>query len=235
MNIKPLLAIGLVVSVTTGCSFLKKKKPAEEDPSVQDAPTVTVNGTGAKNEKDVLRYANETAVSDVPATIAHDGVKAKTFPQSGADVATLSKGTTVVQKAKFFSTGVLVLFDDPTTKDGTKLLGWIEPAQLGTGTAAATANTTTPTAGIPVKPLVDAGKPADGGSLDAGPVDAGTVDAGKAAAPVLFANPVNNKCTAPFTLFDKPVKLCRIACTTNKDCPAPSACSDVTGAKKSCK
>jgi hypothetical protein len=238
MRSRPLFALLLASTFVIGCGLLKKKKDAEDEPPVANAPTVTVTGTGAKNEKDVLRYAAETKVASEPATIGKDGVKAKTFPSSGADVATLSKGTTVVKLAKFFSTGVLVVFDDPTTGDGTKLMGWIAPEALAV-----------PAAGVTAAPVLTAPKVAvDAGPKDAGlaAVDAGggggsaIADAGRAAA--ADAGPVQSSGT--ITALPGPTKacpagmilvgpLCRRPCSADGDCPKGAFCTSSSG-KKTC-
>jgi hypothetical protein len=238
-------ALGLVLSCTLvfGCTLLKKKSDPviEEDPPVADAPKVTVTGSGAKNEKDVLRYGTETKIADEPAVIAKDGAKALTFPASGADVATLAKGTEVVKIAKFFSTGVLVLFDDPTTADGTKLMGWVTPAALAAPTAAATATATATAAPVltaaPKPAAVDAGAKilADAGVVDAGArADAGkvaAVDAGvRAPAPLLQVLPTVGRCPAGFVLV---TPFCRRPCAADKDCPTGSFCTSSAG-KKTC-
>jgi hypothetical protein len=115
------LASVLFASALVGCPLLKKKKG---DDDLLDAATVNVSGTGAKNEKDILRYAQEEALDEV-AVIGKDGTKARNFPGNGPEVATLSKGTVVKKMAKYFSTGVLVMFDDPIAADGSKLMGWV--------------------------------------------------------------------------------------------------------------
>ena len=74
----------LFASVLGGCSLLKKKSA---DDSL-DASTVTVGGTGAKNEKDVLRYGDEEALDEV-AVIGKDGAKVRNFPNNGPEIATL--------------------------------------------------------------------------------------------------------------------------------------------------
>lgn len=229
----PAVALALSFTIVVGCGFLKKKKPVDDDESISNAPTVTVGGSGAKNEKDVLRYANETLIADEPAVIGKDGVKAKTFPASGADVATIAKGATVVKKAKFFSTGVLVLFDDPATADGTKLMGWIAPEALGAPTAATATATATQVFTAAPKPTVAV----DAGLKDAGVVaDAGkpAVDAGGASpgpALLLQTNPIGGKCPAGFALIPP---FCRRPCNADRDCPANSFCTQGAGPKKTC-
>jgi hypothetical protein len=236
-----LVACAVACTFVVGCGLLKKKNDAgtDEQPPA-NAPTVTVTGSGAKNEKDVLRYASETKIAEEPATVGKDGVKARTFPASGAEVATLSKGTTVVKIAKFFSTAVLVLFDDPTTADGTKLMGWIPPEALAA--PAATGATAAPVFTAP-KVVVDAGPKDAGGVADAGPKDAGgvadagaTADAGKAAADAgsvavgtITALPTNGKCPAGMILFGP---LCRKPCTSDADCKGAFCVS--SGGKKTC-
>jgi hypothetical protein len=235
---RPLVALVVASTFVLGCGLLKKKNDAgTDDPPVANAPTVTVTGSGAKNEKDVLRYASETKVADEPAVIGKDGTKAKTFPASGADVATLAKGTTVVKIAKFFSTGVLVLFDDPTTGDGTKLMGWISPESLAVPAAGATA---APVFTAPKVAAVDAG-PKDAG-LAAADAGAAAVDAGKAATadagPVqstgtITALPGPNKACPAGMIFVEPPPLCRRACNADVDCPKGAVCKS-TGGKKTC-
>jgi hypothetical protein len=228
---RPAVALVLACTFVVGCGLLKKKKDAgTDDQPPANAPTVTVTGTGAKNEKDVLRYASETKIAEEPATIGKDGVKVRTFPASGAEVATLSKGTTVVKLAKFFSTGVLVLFDDPTTGDGTKLMGWIPPEAV----AAPAATTTAAPVFTAPKVVVDAGPKDAGGVGDAG----AAADAGKAAADAgsatpaigtITALPTNGKCPTGMTLVGP---LCRRPCTTDADCKG-AFCTSSAG-KKTC-
>lgn len=217
------VTVALSVAVLGGCDLLKKKKNAgsfEDDP-VSNAPTVTVGGTGAKNEKDVLRYANETVVADELGVIGKDGTKTKTFPGTGADISTLNKGVVVTKKAKFFSTGILVVYDDPATADGTKLMGWIPPEAI----AAPSATTTQAFTAKPVAPK-DAG---------AGVADAGTaVDAGGAARPTALLQVIpstGGKCPAGFALFGP---FCRRPCNADGDCPANSFCTQGSNAKKTC-
>jgi hypothetical protein len=234
---RPAVLLGVTLSFTfvLGCGLIKKKQPApEDDESVTNAPTVKVGGTGAKNEKDVLRYANETAIADEPGVIGKDGgVKAKTFPASGADVATIPKGAVVVKKAKFFSTGVLVLFDDPATGDGTKLMGWISPEALGTAAITPSASTATasPTFTAP-KVTVDAGAPKDAGTAaDAGKAVVADAGGGTAPTALLQVNPVAGKCPAGFVLI---APFCRRPCTADRDCPASSFCTQGAGSRKTC-
>lgn len=229
----PAVALALSFTFVLGCGLLKKKKPVDDDEAVTNAPTVTVRGTGAKNEKDVLRYANETALADEPGVIGKDGVKAKTFPATGADVATLAKGAVVVKKAKFFSTGVLVIFDDPAAADGTKLMGWIPPEALGAPTAAT---------GTATQVFTAAPRPTVVVAVDAGPKDAGlavvdagkpvVVDAGGPARPAgpIVAVPVGTRCPPGFVLVQP---FCRRPCSVDTECPTSSVCT-LTGTRKTC-
>jgi hypothetical protein len=213
-----LFAMSLVVVL--GCSGLKKKKDtgATTDPPVGNAPTVTVGGTGAKNEKDVLRYSNETPLADEPGIIGKDVTKVRAFPQTGGEVATLSKGTTVIKKAKFFSTGVLILFDDPTTVDGTKLLGWIPPEALA---APGTVPTVAPTLTAP-KPVV----------VDAGVKPVVVFDAGAPRTSALLQTlPVAGECPGGFVIVGP---FCRRPCSADADCPRPAVCTLSVGSRKTC-
>lgn len=227
--VRPAIALVLTCTLIVGCKFLKKKGADAGDD--EDAATVTVTGTGAKNEKDVLRYASEIKVADEPGIIGKDVTKARTFPASGAEVATLSKGTPVIQLAKFFSTGVLVIFTDPATADGSKLMGWVPPESIAApGTAA-----TTPT----TAPVFTAAKPVDAGAKDSGAVDAGA-DAGKAAdagAPagglgIAAAPGPGGTCPGGFVLTQLP-SLCRKSCASDLDCGKGSGaiCKSITGKK----
>ncbi|MEA2753154.1 MAG: hypothetical protein QOI41_7297 [Myxococcales bacterium] len=230
-------ALVLVMSCTfvLGCKFLKKK--GADGGADEDAATVTVTGTGAKNEKDVLRYASETKVADEPGVIGKDVTKARTFPASGAEVATLSKGTQVIQLAKFFSTGVLVIFTDPAASDGSKLMGWITPESLAAAPAATTTNTATP--------VFTAAKPVDAGAKDSGVTDAGAdaggaADAGKAAdagattggAAITAPPGAGGTCPGGFVLVQPPA-LCRKICASDLDCPKGSGavCKSLAGKK----
>ena len=226
----PAMALLLSCAVVSGCKFLKKNADGGAD---EDAATVTVTGTGAKNEKDVLRYASEVKLADEPGVIGKDVTKARTFPASGAEVATLSKGTQVIQLAKFFSTGVLVIFTDPAASDGSKLMGWITPESL---TAAPTAATNT------VAPVFTAAKPVDAGAKDSGAIADAGADAGKAAdagaAPTtggaaITAPPgAGGSCPGGFVLIQPP-PLCRKLCASDLDCPKGSGavCKSLAGKK----
>lgn len=234
----PAMALLLACAVVSGCKFLKKNADGGAD---EDAATVTVTGTGAKNEKDVLRYASEVKLADEPGVIGKDVTKARTFPASGAEVATLSKGTQVIQLAKFFSTGVLVIFTDPAASDGSKLMGWITPESLTATPAPAVATNT-------VAPVFTAAKPVDAGAKDSGAIaDAGAAadagaDAGKAAdagaapttggAAITALPGAGGSCPGGFVLIQPP-PLCRKLCASDLDCPKGSGavCKSLAGKK----
>ena len=239
--VRPALALVLSCSLVVGCKFLKKK--GADAGGDEDAATVSVTGTGAKNEKDVLRYASEVKVADEPGIIEKDVTKVRTFPASGAEVATLSKGTQVIQIAKFFSTGVLVIFTDPAASDGSKLMGWIPPESLAGPATAATTHT--------AAPVFTAAKPVDAGAKDSGVVDAGAdagaADAGKAAdagnaadagaattggAAITTIPGPRGSCPGGFVLIQPP-PLCRKLCASDLDCPKGSGavCKSISGKK----
>jgi len=243
------LALALSASIV-GCGLLKKKKktdPGDEDePPVTNAPTVTVTGTGAKNEASVLRYAKETKLSDEPGTIGKDVTKVLEFPQTGKHVATLNVGTPVTKIAKYFSTGVLILFEDPVARDGTKLMGWVDPTALLAPTAAATATATAtavatgagtaPKATAAATTAVDAGaKAADAGAPGKDAADAGakTADAGAPTTPPpqIQVLPTAGKCPAGFELMGP---FCRKPCSTDAQCPKGTFCTFGAAGKKSC-
>jgi len=229
------LAIALVVSCSlVGCNLLKKKGAAGGD---EDAATVTVTGTGAKNEKDVLRYASEIKMADEPGIIGKDVTKARTFPASGAEVATLSKGTQVIQLAKFFSTGVLVLFTDPATADGSKLMGWIPPESLAAPGAAAPTTTAAAPVVTAVRPAGAANAAKDAGvAADAGAAvvvaDAGAAPAATGGAAITTIPGPGGSCPGGFVLIQPP-PLCRKLCASDLDCPKGSGavCKPVSGKK----
>lgn len=247
----------LVAASFIGCPLLlKKKKGAADDedpatPSAADAATVSVTGIGAKNEADVLRYANETPLPNEPAVIGKDGAIARNFPGNGPQVALLPKGTPVAKIAQYFSTAVLVMFDDPSG-DGTKLIGWVSPKAFD---AAAPA----PTKIVVVPPKKDAGGGTTQVVHDAGGSSAPTVhdaggnatpsvrDAGGSSAPtvqdagggnsstlpqpprgVVAVPPVNGKCPDSWTISEN---MCRKKCSGDSDCGRGTKCTNKGGAK----
>jgi len=231
---------GLVAMVVAtsflGCPLLKKKKPEEEQPEpppvAADAATVAVTGTGAKNEATVLRYANETPLPNEPAVVGKDTI-ARNFPGNGPEVAKLAKGVAVAKIAQYFSTGTLVMFDDPSG-DGSKLIGWVPP------------NVFDVAAPPPVKPVVvpprDAGGPTptppvakDAGGPTPTVTDAGTkpptADAG--AGPsfpkgLTAYPPIDGKCGDTHALTDG---MCRKKCAADADCGRGIKCVQKKAAK----
>jgi len=230
-----ILATIVLGSSFIGCPLLKKKQTEDDDLVVADAATVSVSGTGAKNEANVLRYANETPINNEPAIIGKDGAKARNFPGNGPEVATLPKGTVVAKIASYFSTGVLIMFDDPIG-DGSKLIGWVSPKAFDVAAPAPTKTIWVPPKDAGAKPVVDAGTSvvdAGGGAVKDGgaaPVDAGgggnTIpqpSKGQLAVP-----PVDGKCPAAsddaklgWTIADK---MCRRKCNADTDCPRAIKC-----------
>jgi hypothetical protein len=173
-----LVAAVVAATVLVGCPLLKKKKQPEaddDDPNaaaaaVADAATTTVSGTGAKNEKAVLRYAQEEPLNGEVGVIGKDGTKARNFPGNGPEVATLNKGTAVVKIAKYFSTGVLVEFTDPAGEGN--LLGWVPPHAFATDP---TVVATTKPVVVPPAATLNTARDAGGGTS---PTPVATKDAG---------------------------------------------------------
>jgi hypothetical protein len=216
-----LLAVA-VASTFVACPLLTKKTDDAGD-GTPDGATVTVSGTGAKNEASVLRYANETPLGNLPAMIGKDGTVARNFPGNGPTVATLAKGTAVAKVAQYFSTGTLIMFDDPSG-DGSKLLGWVRPESFDTA------------APPPARTVVVPPRPVDGGaaSHDAGPAphaDAG----GGGHTPIpqpppgtVATPPTDGKCPDGWTLTQG---MCRRNCAKDADCPRGTKCLSKGGAK----
>jgi len=222
----------IVAGSLCGCSFLKKKGAGDggtdggDLASMMDAATVTVSGTGAKNEANILRYASETPLANEPAVIGKDGTVARNFPGNGPEVATLAKGTAVAKIAQYFSTATLVMFDDPSG-DGSKLLGWVIPGAFDLA------------APPPLKPVVVPPRVvaiSDAGSKDASTVvamsggdaggvkhDAGTVAVAAPPAGATSATPIDGKC--PWDHWFMVGGVCRVKCVTDTECPKPLKCS----------
>jgi hypothetical protein len=219
-----------------GCPLLKKKKTGDDDSAtIGDAATVTVGGTGAKNEANVLRYANETPIANEPGVIGKDGATVRNFPGNGPVVATLAKGTPVAKIAAYFATGTLIMFDDPSG-DGSKLIGWVTPKVFDVA------------APPPTKPVVVPPRIVDAGAVvarDAGVVtqdagaslkDAGatTKDAGGGSGlpqpkpGTLAIPPVDGKCPDGFTVAEG---MCRRACKADSECPRGIKCLSKGGTK----
>ncbi|MBX3258697.1 MAG: hypothetical protein KIS78_35735 [Labilithrix sp.] len=247
------LAAMVLAASFVGCPLLKKKGAEieagveDEDPSaaLADAETVTATGLGAKNEANVLRYANETPLPNEPAVIGDGGAKARNFPGNGPEVATLPKGTAVVKVAQYFNTGVLILFDDPSG-DGSKLVGWVTPKVFD---ATAPEPTVKPIVPVPVvkvdagsnAAVKDAGAPIkDAGSSvavkDAGAAPA-VVDAGGAKSStipqppksaVAVAPTADGKCPDGWAISEG---MCRRKCAADAECPRNTKCASKQGVK----
>jgi hypothetical protein len=219
----------LVSTSILGCPLGKKKQDAGDDPdlsSLLDAATVSVSGTGAKNEGQVLRYATEQKL-DEPGVITVDGVVVRNFPGNGPMIATVNKGTPVQKLAQYFSSGILIQFDEPGTGD--KLIGWVPLSAF-----VAPPGQPIPTATATLKPIVriDAGSTptfVDAGST--GPKDAGGVpDAAGSVKPKggLAVAPINGKCDSGYALLNN---MCRMTCTADTQCPRGTFCVNKYGGK----
>ncbi|MBX3218150.1 MAG: hypothetical protein KF850_39455 [Labilithrix sp.] len=254
------LAAMVLAASFVGCPLLKKKGAAEagadeEDPSaaLADAETVAATGVGAKNEANVLRYANETPLPNEPAVIGDSGAKARNFPGNGPEVATLPKGTAVVKVAQYFNTGVLIMFDDPSG-DGSKLLGWVTP-KVFDATAVAPEPTVKPIVPVPIvrvdagsnaavkdagAPIADAGAPAKDAGSSVAVKDAGAaptvVDAGGAKSNAIpqppksavAVAPTDGKCPDGWAISEG---MCRRKCAADTECPRNTKCASKQGVK----
>lgn len=239
--------LGLVV-VGSGCGLLKKKGGDAADAAAApeaDAATVTVTGTGAANEAAVTRYEKETPLTNEEGVIAKDGVQVKSAVNTGTIVATLNAGTPVIKMAQYFSSGVLIMFDDPSTPEETKFMGWVPTTAFvappgTTVTATATFRPPAPTGTVkPQVPVVkvDAGTApvakVDAGVTPVAVVDAGAapvakVDAGATPTPpsnpqggLAFPPPPSGKCPTPYQMLDG---MCRRPCTNDSGCPRATKC-----------
>lgn len=225
------LAAIVLASSFVGCPLLKKKGGAdagdEDLAALLDAATVGAAGLGAKNEASVLRYANETPLNNEPAVIGTSGAVARNFPGNGPEVAKLPKGTAVAKIAQYFSTGVLVMFDDPSG-DGSKLMGWVPPKVFDTAAPA-------PTKIVVPPPLKDAGAVVAHDAGVATKTDAGVavVDAGTSSLPqppkgAVAVPPVNGKCPDGWTVSEG---MCRHTCGADAECPRGTKCLSKKGQK----
>jgi hypothetical protein len=212
------LAIVIALSFV-GCPLLKSKKSGDD----LDAATISVSGTGARNEKDVLRYSAEIPSNDEVVSIAKDNVSPKTYPGLGAPVATLSKGYSVTKKATYFSTGTLILFADPATP-GSTLLGWVAPEELAAPAAATSGSaTTTSTAPKPTGTVATTVKDAGAAVVDAGAAPTATASSGPAPGPNTLVTQVgaDGKCPTGFILNGN---ICRRPCANDSQCPPRTFC-----------
>lgn len=224
----------LVAASFIGCPLLKKKAAEEADASAAAPPpgaaTVTMSGTGAKNEANVLRYATETPLSNEPAVIGKDNTPARNFPGNGPVVANLAKGVPVAKIAQYFSTGTLVMFDDPSG-DGSKLIGWVTPTAFDITAPAPTK--------IVVVPPRDAGGAVAIKDAGAAPVDGGsktsTTDAGSNNnSGIVFPKglvsyaPIEGKCGEGYALTQG---MCRKKCAADSECGRGLKCVNKGGTK----
>jgi hypothetical protein len=230
------------VLMVIGCEMIKQRLGRAGDAAadavaeeVADAATITVGGTGAKNEKDVVRYAAEENIEDEEDELEKE-MAVRTVPRSGAIVVTLAKGTKVMKIAKYSNAGVLVEFKDPSSEG--LLMGWVPPAAF--------VESASPKPKSTLSQLRDGGaRPVDAGAKPEAGADAGamtTTDAGPASTPSNATGPkktdltwppeAGGKCPADF-VYAAP--LCRRVCTTDADCPrGGSKCVGVSGGKKYC-
>jgi hypothetical protein len=224
-----------VAASFVACPLSIKKKgdggDGEEPAAAPDAATVAVSGTGAKNEANVLRYANETPIANEPAVVGKDGAVVRNFPGNGPVVATLAKGTTVAKVAAYFNSGTLIVFDDPSG-DGSKLLGWVTPKALDAPAPAPTKSAVVPRiatdAAAPHLVVHDAGTVAhDAGAHPPTSVDAGGGGGGggstlpKPPLGAIAVPPVDGKCPDGWALTES---MCRRKCAVDKDCPSHTKC-----------
>jgi hypothetical protein len=81
----------------------------------------------ASNAGQVARFEDETPLGP-NATVMSDGTVVRKSPESGAPVATLSKGTTVIELSTRNQQS-LITFDDPKGGD-VRLIGWVSENAL---------------------------------------------------------------------------------------------------------
>jgi hypothetical protein len=205
------------------CQFGKEASP--------DAGVTVIMPAAPVNESEVTRYPNERKLTG-DALLPRAAVARKS-PPNGAEVARLPAGTSVKKMADV-SDGLLVMFEEPTTKS--RMVGWLELGALGDALPVVTAKV------LPALPK-DAGRDASDSKKDAGAVvivDAGVappVDASAPAAPAADASApppskgadagaamspvrkrVNGKCDAGWINFPKDSEDCRKPCVNDKDC-----------------
>ncbi len=248
-RLEAVLGVVTISLALVGCDAIKKRlgrgadggaDPSAEDASAEeegDAATKTVTGTGAKNEGDVVRFADEENIEDEEDELERE-LAVRTRPRSGAIVVTLPKGTKVMKVAKHLTAGVLIEFQDPQG-DGL-LMGWVPPAAFVASEV--------PKAKSQLSQLRDAGAKAAGDAGTKSPADAGAktadagakpaADAGAAAAPgpkktdITWQPDAKGICPAEFVLV---MPLCRRVCTSDTSCPRNVKCvSGAGGGKKYC-
>jgi hypothetical protein len=204
------LTVGVLTTALLGCPLKRKS-----DDAPLDAGTISVTGTGAKNEAQITRYPNETSLGGAPALIANNGTVARTFPGAGAQVAVLAKSTPCGKVAQYGNAGTLIMWNEP---DGSTLMGWVPNGSFQGSVNPATIK--------PVTVAKDAGAPAavhDAGGTPPPPPPPAAVDAGPPAAdpcPV-SCTPTNGQCP---TGKKNDNGMCRIQCKKDADCPRNVKC-----------
>src|SRR5262245_37245691 len=123
-RIGTLLAVLALLGIVTGCP---KKKGDVGDAAAEASATAAVDaapaGPEATNADQVARFPDEAVIDHTAATLESVKTNVRKTPPSGDVIATLNKGTSVVQIAshdKF----ILVTFDDPKNA-GQRLMGWV--------------------------------------------------------------------------------------------------------------
>jgi hypothetical protein len=109
--------------VLAGCP---KKKGDASDASADaeaGAAAATAPGPEASNVDAVARFPDETAIDHQAATLLWAANNVRKAPPSGEIIATLPKGTNVIQLASH-DKYALVTFDNPKTS-GERLMGWV--------------------------------------------------------------------------------------------------------------
>lgn len=217
------LMTGVLTVALFGCPL---KRGSGDDPV--DAGTITVSGTGAKNEAQITRYPNETSLGGAPALIAKDGTIARTFPGAGSQVAVLAKNTPCGKIGQYGNAGTLIMWLDPA--DGQNTMGWVPNASFQSGPIPSTVKTVVvPAKDASAPAVVDAG--GGGAVADAGNNNVSAkVDAG-ATGPDFgpcqnFCASINGQCPPGKKLDGK--GSCRIPClaaTAAAVCPRNWKCT----------
>jgi hypothetical protein len=217
MRKSALVHVALTATVLTISLLGCRVKTRGDDAPAIDAGTISVSGTGAKNEAQITRYPNETNLSSAPALIAKDGTIVRASPGAGAQVAVLNKSTPCGKVAQFGNAATLIVWNEP---DGTAMMGWV-PSTSFQGSV-------NPSTIKPVVVIKDAGAPAvqdAGGSTPPNPPAA--VDAGGGGAPSFGPCPVS--CPAQKDQCPAGKKndngMCRIPCKKTEDCPRGVSCN----------
>ena len=209
------LLTGAALATLLGCPLRSKS-----DDGPVDAGTISVSGTGAKNEAQITRYPNETSLGGAPALIANNGTVARTFPGAGVQVAILPKATPCGKIAQYGNAGTLVMWNDPA--DGLPMMGWVPNTAFQSGVAPSNIKPVT----IPKDSGAPAVQDAGGGNT---PTPPAVQDAGQPATdpcPVSCAPGPNNQCPSNRKLDNG---MCRPPCKADKDCPRGQKCNTGRG------